>query len=137
MNNYNMKYFSISELTRSETALKYGIDNSPNEEVKKNLEKLVKNILDPLREHYGYPIHISSGYRCQELNKKVGGSKTSQHMSGRAADICMNDRAIHRKIFNMIQELKLPFDQLIWENNGAWVHVSYDENRNRRMILYK
>ena len=89
-----MKYFSISELTRSDTARKYVIDNTPNEEVKKNLEKLVKNILDPLREHYGYPIHISSGYRCPELNKKVGGTRTSQHLSGRAADICMNDRAV-------------------------------------------
>ena len=132
-----MKYFSISELTRSDIAKKYGIDNTPNEEVKKNLEKLVKNILDPLREHYGYPIHISSGYRCPELNKKVGGTRTSQHLSGRAVDVCMHDRALHRKIFNMIQELNLPFDQLIWENSGAWVHVSYDENRNRRMILYK
>ena len=132
-----MKYFTFKELCKSDTARKYGIDNTPNEEVKKNLEKLVKNILDPLREHYGYPIHISSGYRCQELNKRVGGTKTSQHQSGRAADICMNDRAIHRKIFNMIQELNLPFDQLIWENNGSWVHVSYDENKNRRMILYK
>ena len=82
-----MKYFDLTELTHSDTAIAKKIDNTPTEEVKKNLENLVKYVLDPLREMYGKPIYVNSGYRSEALNKAVGGSKTSQHVLGMAADI--------------------------------------------------
>ena len=82
-----MKYFTLKELTRSTTATAKGIDNTPTPEVEKNLTLLVENVLDPLREIYGKPITVNSGYRCPELNKAVGGSKTSDHVKGFAADI--------------------------------------------------
>ena len=77
-----MKYFTIKELCKSNTAIKYGIDNTPTPEVEQNLIALIENVLDPLREAWGSPIIINSGYRCPILNKAVGGSKTSSHMSG-------------------------------------------------------
>ena len=82
-----MKYFTIEELCQSETADKLKIDNTPSEEIKKNLEILVDCLLDPLREAWGSPIIINSGYRCPILNKAVGGSKTSSHMSGWSVDM--------------------------------------------------
>lgn len=131
-----MKYFTISELTKSATAARKGIDNTPNATVKKNLELLVENILDPLREAWGAPIIVSSGYRCPKLNRAVGGAKTSQHMLGQAADIhTVSDKpADNKKLFDLIRSLKLPFDQLINEYNYNWVHVSFGP-RNRRQIL--
>ena len=81
------KYFSIAELTKSETANKRKINNKPTKEVENCLNQLIDNILDPLRKAYGQPIIVSSGYRCPELNKAVGGAKTSQHTLGQAADI--------------------------------------------------
>ena len=78
------KYFSIAELTKSETANKRKINNKPTKEVENCLNQLIDNILDPLREAYGQPIIVSSGYRCPELNKAVGGARTSQHTLGQA-----------------------------------------------------
>ena len=130
------KYFSIAELTRSETANKRKIDNKPTKEVEKCLNQLIDHILDPLREAYGQPIIVSSGYRCPELNKAVGGARTSQHTLGQAADIRTksNSKESNKQLFELIKQLKLPFDQLINEYNYSWVHVSYS-NRNRRQIL--
>ncbi len=99
-----------------------------------NLDTLVDKVLDPLREAYGKPIKVNSGYRCPKLNKAVGGSATSQHMTGQAADITAGSKAENRKLFDLVRSLKLPFDQLIWEHGGAWVHVSYGP-RNRRQVL--
>lgn len=131
-----MKYFTINELTKSATAARKGIDNTPDATVKKNLELLVENILDPLREAWDAPIIVSSGYRCPKLNRAVGGAKTSQHMLGQAADIhTVSDKpADNKKLFDLIRSLKLPFDQLINEYNYNWVHVSFGP-RNRRQIL--
>lgn len=133
-----MKYFTIEELSASTEARKMGIDNTPTTKAVANLTALVEAVLDPLRNRYGHPIHVSSGYRCPRLNKAVGGSATSQHMTGEAADIyCTNpkDNAI---IFSLIYYL-LPFDQLIWERGNnehpAWVHVSYRYGNNRRECL--
>lgn len=130
-----MKYFTINELCKSSTASAKGIDNTPNPEVIDNLTALVDNILDPLRERYGKPITVNSGYRCPELNKAVGGSKTSQHMKGLAADITVGSPKQNKIIFDLIQELKLPFDQLIDEKKLSWVHVSYSE-KPRKQVLY-
>lgn len=129
-----MKYFTIAELTKSNTAKAKGIDNTPTEAVQSNLIKLVNNILDPLRDAYGKPIRVNSGYRCPRLNKAVGGSTTSQHVLGQAADITGGNKTENKIIFDLIKSLKIPFDQLIWENGGAWVHVSYGP-RNRRQVL--
>ena len=130
-----MKHFTIDELCRSDTARSRGIDNTPTEDVKRNLEALVGNVLDPLREWYGKPIYVNSGYRCPALNKAVGGVANSQHLTGQAADIDVNDRAENRKLMKHIED-NLDFDQLIWENGGAWVHVSYrPDGKNRRQVL--
>lgn len=130
-----MKYFTLSELSKSDTAKGMGIDNTPTPEAAANLTKLVDAVLDPLRERYGYPINVSSGYRCYRLNKAVGGSATSDHMNGMVADIYCNNPKDNAIIFAMIYWL-LPYDQLIWEKGNdehpAWVHVSYREGNNRR-----
>lgn len=130
------KYFTIAELVKSDTANKKKINNTPTKEIENNLNQLITNILDPLRESWGNPIIVSSGYRCQELNKAVGGAKTSQHTLGQAADIHtkLNTKEENKKLFDLIKSLKLPFDQLINEYNYKWVHVSYSP-RNRRQIL--
>ena len=130
------KYFSIAELTKSSTAIKKKINNTPTKEVENNLNQLIDNILDPLREAWGQPIIVGSGYRCEALNRAVGGAAHSQHKLGQAADIhTKSDSAEdNKKLFELIRQLKLPFDQLINEYNYNWIHVSYSP-RNRRQIL--
>ena len=130
-----MKYFTIAELCRSITADRLGIKNQCRQEHITSLTALVDNVLDPLREHYGKPLAISSGYRCPELNKAVKGSATSQHMTGQAADIDTGDRQQNKLLFEYIRK-NLPFDQLIDESNFAWVHVSFRaDGKNRNQVL--
>lgn len=131
-----MKYFTLSELIKSNTAIKNKIDNTPDENQKQNLIALVENILDPLREAYGKPIIVTSGFRCTKLNKLVGGVSTSQHQTGEAADIRTKEDTVaaNKELFQLIQKLDLPFDQLINEHNFDWVHVSYSD-RNRKQVL--
>ena len=131
-----MKFFTIQELINSDTAKKKGIKNIPSSEQEKNLIALVDNILDPLRLAYGKPIIITSGFRSNELNKAVGGSNTSQHSVGQAADIrtIEDTKSENKKLFDLIIKLDLPFDQLIDEHNFDWVHVSYSP-KNRKQIL--
>ena len=130
-----MKYFTIKELCKSSTATQKGIDNTPNSEIVSNLKNLVEYILDPLREKYGKPILVNSGYRSPALNKAVNGSKTSQHMKGLAADITAGSVSKNKILFNLVQELDLPFDQLIDEKKLKWIHVSYS-NKPRKQILH-
>lgn len=130
-----MKYFSIFELCESATAKRKRIFNEPPASVKYNLTLLVDNILDPLRKAYGKAITVNSGYRSPELNRAIGGSPTSSHMQGQAADITGGSKEENRKLFNLIQELGLPFDQLIDEKDCSWIHVSYRENNNRNQIF--
>lgn len=132
-----MKYFTLNELTKSATAKRLKIDNTPNDEVKHNLTALVANILDPLRKAYGNPIIVSSGYRCPQLNKAVGGVKNSQHTLGMAADIHTVSDTVedNKKLYQLIRELDLPVDQCINEYNYNWIHVSYSQ-KNRRQYLY-
>ena len=82
-----MKYFTIRELTKSNTAVRKGINNTPNSTIINSLTELINNVLDPLREKWGAPIKVSSGYRCPALNRAIGGATNSQHMKGEAADI--------------------------------------------------
>lgn len=132
------KYFAVKELCNSNTAKVKRINNNPNEEQKRNLELLIENILDPLREAFGKPINVSSGFRSKDLNRAVGGTVTSQHTMGQAADIYCTNKLDNKKLFDLAQSLELPYDQLIYEkgndNYPDWVHVSYSP-RNRRQVL--
>lgn len=130
-----MKYFKLEEFTHSNTAMMQGIDNTPDNTIVGNIENLVKNVLDPLREAWGKPIRVTSGYRSPKLNMAVGGSKTSHHMKGMAADITTGNRVENRRLFQLIIDLKLPFTQLIDEKNFSWVHVSYDPADVKRQVL--
>lgn len=131
-----MKYFTIKELCKSNTAKQKGIDNTPTPEAEENLVLLIEKVLDPLREAWGEPIIVTSGYRGEELNKLVGGSKTSQHMTGQAADIrtVSDTKEDNRKLYELVKVLGLPVDQCINEYDYDWVHVSYSP-RNRRSFF--
>lgn len=130
-----MKYFTIAELCKSQTADRLGIDNRCMKEHAANLTTLVESVLDPLRGWYGKPIAVSSGYRCPELNKVIKGTSTSQHLTGQAADIDTGDRQQNKLLFEYIRT-NLVFDQLIDESNFAWVHVSYRaDGMNRKQTL--
>ena len=119
---------------RSNTATAKGIDNTPDQTITDNLTKLIEAVLDPLREWYGKPITVNSGYRCEALNKAIGGAKSSQHMLGEAADITVGSKEENEKLFNYIKD-NLEFDQLINESDFSWVHVSYREGRLRKQVL--
>ena len=129
-----MKYFSIKELCQSEVAEKYGIDNTPSEEAKSNMENLIVVVLDPCREKYGNPIDVNSGYRSRRLNAEVGGEDTSDHLTGEAADITGGSVEENRKIFRILVE-NGKFDQLIWEKGGQWIHVSWRGDNSRHIML--
>lgn len=130
-----MKYFSFQEMERSDTAVRYAIDNTIPESLKNNVAGLVDNVLDPLREAWGRPLAVSSGYRCPALNRVVGGSATSHHMKGMAADITTGNKVDNRRLFQLIINLKLPFTQLIDEKDFSWVHISYDPINVKRQVL--
>ena len=134
-----MKYFTLQELTASATAKRKGIDNTPSPEVTARLTALVANVLDPLREAWGKPIVVTSGYRCPKLNRAVGGAARSQHCKGEAADIrtLSNRRWENRQLFDLIRKLGLPYDQLIDEYDYSWIHVSYKEGANRHEVLHQ
>lgn len=120
-----MKHFTIAELSASATARRLGIDNTPTPAAEDNLRNLVRNILDPLREAWGGPISVSSGYRCAALNRAVGGVNNSQHLYGQAADISAGSREANRRLWHLALDRKLPFDQLIDERDMAWIHISW------------
>lgn len=129
-----MKYFTINELCKSNTAVQKGIDNTPNQQIIDNLEQLVLKILDPLREAYGKPIIVNSGYRSAELNRAINGAKFSQHLKGQAADITGKSKENNKKLFELIQSLQLPYDQLIDEQNFSWIHVSFSNNLRQQIL---
>lgn len=130
-----MKYFSIAEMCNSHTARRYGIDNRCNAKQESRLKELVVAVLDPLREKWGKPITVNSGFRSVELNQRVKGNPASQHLRGEAADITAGNKSDNRKLFELIQEMDLPFDQLIDEQGMSWIHVSHRKGNNRRLIL--
>ena len=132
-----MKYFKIREFTRSDIAKRNNINNTPSKQEEENIVLLVDNILDPLREAYGKPIVVTSGFRCDRLNSLVKGSKKSQHRTGQASDTrtLEDTKEENKKLFDLIIKLNLPFDQLINEYDYDWIHVSYS-SRNRKQILH-
>lgn len=131
------KYFTIKELSKSDTANSKGISNIPCKCAENNLDALINNILDPLREAYGKPIRVNSCYRSDELNKAVKGAKNSQHVLGEAADITGGSTKENKAIFDLAIKLKLPFDQIIDEKNYSWIHISYKQNGNNRGQVLK
>lgn len=129
---------TLSEAIKSQTAIRLGIDNSPKREHLKALRALAVNIFQPVRDHFGVPIAVTSGYRSEALNKAIGGSATSQHSKGEALDLDADvfGGTENQYIFHYIHQ-HLEFDQLIWEfgtdENPAWVHVSFKADGTNRM----
>ena len=138
------KHISYKEGVYSRTATRRGIDNIPNDEQLANMELVAKEVFEPLRAYVNGPIKINSFFRCPELNKAIGGSKTSQHCKGQAMDIDDTfGRMTNAEMYHFIKE-HLDFDQMIWEfgddDNPDWVHVSYvspETNRNRCLKAYR
>ena len=132
------KHLCLAEVTRSETAKRNGVSNMPTPEHLENFKLLAEKVFEPIREHFGVPIHISSGYRSKELNKAIGGSSSSEHCEGRAIDIDMDGSAsgvTNKQVFDFIKE-NLNFNQLINEFDYSWVHVSYNPNgKQRKQVL--
>jgi hypothetical protein len=135
------KHLKVKEVTKSITANRLGIDNSPTEEHLKNLKTIAEIVFEPLREHFNVAIGIASGYRSKSLNEAVNGSERSQHCKGQALDIDADiyGELTNKEIFDYIKDT-LDFDQMIWEagtdKEPAWVHVSYvSTESNRKQIL--
>lgn len=124
------KNFSLNEFLVTST----GIANIPTKEVIENLRKLCVNVLQPLRDMYGKPIIITSGYRSPKVNKAVGGSKTSGHMLGTSADITAGHRHLNKNLYILIRD-NFEFRQLINEYDYSWVHVEYREGDNKKQLL--
>jgi len=132
------KNLTLAECTKSTTASRLGIDNTPDDDwIIENLRAIASDIFQPLRDSFGTPIYVSSGYRSEALNKAIGGSKRSQHIQGRALDLDADVFGVctNAQIFNYIRE-NLVFDQLIWEfgddDSPDWVHVSFVRDGNNR-----
>jgi hypothetical protein len=137
------KYISLKEVSKSNTASKKGIDNTPKGSQLENIKKLCINVIDPLREWKGEPLYVSSCFRSDALNKVTpGSSKTSQHCAYNGAAMDIDDvggKITNKQMFEFIK-LHLDFDQLIYEfgdnNNPDWVHVSYvSKEKNRKQVL--
>ena len=138
------KHISYKEGVYSNTAIRRGINNDPNDEQLENMELIAEEVFEPLRVWVGGPIKINSFFRSPELNTAIGGSGKSQHCKGQAIDIDDTfGKATNAEMYHWIKE-NLNFDQMIWEfgddDNPAWVHISYvspKENRNRCLLAYK
>lgn len=126
--------FTLAELVRSQTALRRGIPNNPGPREITALRILCENVLQPVRDHYGVPVHISSGYRSPRLNRAIGGSATSQHVLGEAADFIVSGKG-NLEVCRWM-ERRLNYDQLIYEfGEGGWIHCSFSAERMRNMEL--
>ena len=138
------EHLNLSEVTKSDTAKRLGIDNNPTSKHLVNLKLLAENVFEPIRKHFSKPIFLSSGYRSKALNSAVpGSSTTSQHCSGEALDLDQDDKQTgitNVMVFNYIKD-NVNFDQLIWEfgtdKNPDWVHVSYSRTGKQRKQILK
>jgi zinc D-Ala-D-Ala carboxypeptidase len=135
------KNFSLIEFTESNTAIRNGIDNNPTAEHIHNLVELCENVLQPLRDRIKHSIRVTSGYRSDALNTAIGGSKTSDHSHGRAADIklVINGVNMSEELYHGIKAMGVPFKQLIWEFGDddvpQWVHIAFDKDNNKMQCL--
>ena len=135
------KNLSLAEVTKSITAKRLGINNTPDDEwIIGNLKAIAKHVFQPVRDAFGCPIYVSSGYRSPELNRAIGGSKRSQHVEGRALDLDADvfGHCTNSQIFNWLRE-NVEFDQMVWEfgteypdGNPNWVHISWVSHRPNR-----
>ena len=136
------KNLSLREAAKSMTAKRLGIDNSPADFDITNLKAIAEKIFQPVRDHFGVPIAVSSGFRSKALNKAIGGAKFSQHMVGEALDLDADvyGKVTNKEIFDYIKE-NLEFDQIIWEfgddENPNWVHVSYKRDHTNKDLTAK
>jgi hypothetical protein len=128
------KHISFDEATKSQTATRHKIDNTPSVGVIEAMELVAEKCFEPLREWWGKPLTISSFFRCEKLNKKIGGSPTSQHVKGEAIDIDTGNKQDNVLLFDWLKN-NVEFDQLINEYDYSWVHVSYSKKKNRKQIL--
>jgi phosphoribosylaminoimidazole-succinocarboxamide synthase len=136
------EHLDLAEVVKSDSAKRKGISNMPTPEHIENFKKLAVNVFEPIRKHFGVPIHISSGYRSKALNTAIGGSLSSQHCTGEAIDIDMDGSAhgvTNKMVFDFIKN-NLSFDQLIFEfgtkDAPDWVHVSYESvGKQRKQVL--
>ena len=131
------KNFTLAEITKSNTAKRLGIENAPNKEHLKNMQVLIRDLIQPMRDALG-PIRISSGYRNPQLNRAIGGSTKSQHCKGEALDLQFwkKGEMCNKEIYDWVIKSGIEFDQMINEFNYAWIHISLKNGgKNRRMIL--
>ena len=130
------KNFALSEITHSNTAKRLGIDNEPTETHLQNMQHLVDNLIQPLRDAVG-PIRVSSGYRNPELNRAIGGSRSSQHCKGDALDLqfWQNGKMMNELIYEWILDSGIEFDQMINEFDFAWIHISLKKKGSRNQVL--
>jgi zinc D-Ala-D-Ala carboxypeptidase len=133
------KNFTLEEMTKSETALRYDIDNTPNEQEISAMKLLAEKVLQPVRDHFGKGVKVNSGFRNQDVNQKVGGSRNSDHIRGQAADIEIPGIP-NAELAEWIKD-NLEYNQLILEfytpgvPDSGWVHVSYIPEANRNQVL--
>jgi len=130
------KNFVLSEITRSNTAKRLNINNGPDKEHLRNLQILIRDIVQPMRDALG-PIRITSGYRSPQLNRAIGGSRKSQHCKGEALDLQFWKEGVmcNQKIYDWVLEQGIEFDQMINEFDFAWIHISLKEENNRKQVL--
>ena len=131
------KNFTLPEIIHSNTAKRLGINNAPNKEHLKNMQVLVRDLIQPIREVSG-PIRISSGYRNPELNRAIGGSSKSQHCKGEALDLqyWSKGKMCNKEIYDWVVKSGIEFDQMINEFDYSWIHISLKSNsKNRKQIL--
>ena len=135
------EHFTLSEFTKSITAARLGISNKPDYEQVLAMKHLCSEVLEPLRRHYGAPIRITSGFRCEALNRAVGGVGNSQHMLGEAADLSVPSEEVARDWFWWIVR-NTDFDQLLFEHSqrlhNRWLHIScrWDSSGNRHQSIF-
>jgi hypothetical protein len=130
------KNFTLSELTRSGTALRKGIENSPTDKHLVDIQLMITNLIQPIRDEIG-PIRVTSGYRSPRLNRSIGGSRKSQHCKGQALDLqfWQDGKMVNEKIYDFVINSELKFDQMINEFDFSWIHLSYNHKHNRGVIL--
>ena len=130
------KNFTLSEITKSNTAKRLGIDNAPNQEHLNNMQILIRDLIQPMRDDLG-PIRISSGYRSPVLNRAIGGSTKSQHCKGQALDLQFwkEGEMCNKEIYDWVLKEGIEFDQMINEFDFAWIHISLKDKGNRKQVL--
>jgi zinc D-Ala-D-Ala carboxypeptidase len=130
------KNFTLSEITKSNTAKRLGIDNAPNKEHLKNMQIIIRDLIQPMRDALG-PIRISSGYRSPVLNRAIGGSTKSQHCKGQALDLQFwkEGEMCNKEIYDWVLKEGIEFDQMINEFDYAWIHISLKDKGNRKQVL--